>query len=121
MAEVLRLKAELAEVEVVLEPKDEDGEEKKFILRELIGKQRNKYMNKMTDRIRISPQGKVLGMKNFDGMQADLLSKCLYNDQDELVSVEEIEELPASTQQALFQKAQELSGLNQEQDEDEKN
>ena len=119
MAEVLRLKAELAEVEVVLET--EEGEERKFVLKELIGKQRNKYMNKMTDRIRISPQGKVLGMKNFDGMQADLLSKCLYNAEGELVTVDEIEELPASTQQALFQKAQDLSGLNQTEDDEEKN
>jgi len=109
MAEVLRLKAELEEQEVILETAD--GEERKYVLKELIGKQRNKYMNLMSGRMRVSPQGKVLGFKNFDGMQADLLMKCLYREGD-LVSQEEIEELPASTQQALFEKAQSLSGLD---------
>lgn len=109
--EELRVSLRRKEVPVVLED-DEGGVEKKWALRELDGTERNKYLNKMTSRVKISRDGKAVGIKSFDGFQADLLKVSLFDENDEPISVEEIEGLPSSTQQTLFEKAQELSGLD---------
>lgn len=109
--EELRVSLRRKEVPVVLED-DEGGVEKKWTLRELDGTERNKYLNKMTSRVKISRDGKAVGIKSFDGFQADLLKVSLFDENDEPISVEEIEGLPSSTQQTLFEKAQELSGLD---------
>ena len=113
MAEELRLKLDRKTVSVVLE--DESGTEHNYTLKELSGAERNTYLNKMTGRVKMV-NGQAQGIKSFDGFQADLLRISLFNDDDEPVSVDEIEALPSSTQQALFDKAQELSGLNAEPD-----
>jgi hypothetical protein len=108
--ETLRLKLERKEIDVVLE--SDDGQETKYKLKELSGAERNKYLNKMTCRVKVGADGKAAGIKTFDGFQADLLGICLFNENDEVVSKESIENLPSSTQQILFEKAQSLSGLD---------
>lgn len=109
-SECMRLSLVRKEVEVILE--DENKQERKMVLRELTGADRNKYLNQMTSRVKIGKDGKAVGIKSFDGFQADLLGRCLYDENNELVTVEAIEELPSSTQALLFEKAQELSGLD---------
>jgi hypothetical protein len=105
---VLKLKLERKETEVVLE--SESGE-KTYTLRELSGKERNTYLNKMKNRAKVDSKGNTT-ITSFDGLQSDLLCLCFFNDAGELVSKEEIENLPASTQQDLFDEAQKLSGLD---------
>lgn len=117
--EVLRLSLKLREVPVELE--GENGEVKKWKIRELNGTQRNEYLNKMSSRVKMDKNGKSIGIKSFDGFQADLLSKCLYDEEGELVEAEDIESLPSNTQQKLFEKAQEISGLSVSSGEIEKN
>ena|GEM_PF-5081293 len=112
--ELIRLKLKCKEVDVILD--GPDGEEKKYTLKELSGADRNKYLNKMSSRVKIGKDGKAMGIKNFDGFQADLLRISLFDENGEAVSVEEIEALPSSTQQELFEKAQQLSGLDNEPD-----
>lgn len=116
--EPLRLSLELKQVPVVLE---KDGVERQCVLKELTGAQRNIYLGKLTSRVRVNKEGKAMGITSFKGFQADLLSHCFYNEEDQLFSVEEIEELPSSTQQMLFDTAQELSGLDVEGGDEEKN
>jgi len=118
MADELRLKLERKEMPVILE--GPNGEEK-FTLRELSGAERNKYLNKMTNRVKMTKDGKAAGIKSFDGFQADLLKLSLFDEGDEPVSVDVIEELPSSTQQKLFDEAQKLSGLDSEPDNEAKN
>ncbi len=118
--EAIRLSLELKSVPVVLEGGPE-GEEKECELRELTGADRNKYLNKLTSRVKIGKDGQAVGIKSFEGFQADLLSKCLYGPQEELFTVEDIEALPSSTQEALFKKAQELNSLDAGNPSDEKN
>ena len=108
MAETLRLKLKRKEVPVVLE--DEGGIEKKYTLRELSGAQRNVYLNKMKSRVKMVDGNATI--KDFSGFQADLLKVSLFDDEDNPVTEEEIEAMPSSTQQALFDRAQELSELN---------
>ena len=45
----------------------------------------------------------------------------LYDENDEPVTEEQIEELPSSTQQILFDKSKEISGLDNEEEEEGKN
>jgi len=108
--ETLRFELELKECEIILV--DDEGQEKTYMLKELTGKDRNKYLNKMTSRVKVGPNGKAMGIKSFDGMQSDLLKVSMFHESGEPVTVDEIESLPASTQQKLFDKAQELSGLD---------
>jgi len=119
MADELRLKLNRKEIPVVLE--DENGQEKKYTLKELSGAERNKYLNKMTNRVKTDRSGKAMGIKSFDGFQADLLKLCLFDDEENPVTEEMIEDLPASTQQEIFECAQKLSGLDMTVDEEEKN
>jgi hypothetical protein len=118
--EILKLSLELKSISVVLE--GDNGADQKCTLKELTGKERNKYLTKMTGRIKTDPRtGKPTTLKTFDGFQADLLTRCFYNEEDILFTEDEIEALPSSTQQMLFDKAQELSGLNIDAKENEKN
>jgi len=117
--EVMRVSLRLKEVSIELE--GEKGEVKKWKLRELNGTDRNGYLNKMSSRVKTGKDGKSVGIKSFDGFQADLLSLCLYDENGELVSAEDIETLPSNAQQKLFEKAQEISGLNVGSEEIEKN
>ena len=118
MVEALKVSIELKEIPVILEGKD--GEEN-GCLRELIGRERNKYLSKVTGRIKTDKTGKAVTLRSFEGMHSDLLGRCFYHENGELFTNEEIEELPSSTQQLLFDKAQELSGLNVNIEDEEKN
>ena len=108
--EVIRLSLCRKEVDIILEA--EDGTEKKWKLKELSGTDRNKYLNKMASRVKLDRDGKASGIKSFDGFQADLLGLSLFDEAGTAITVAEIEGLPSSTQQDLFKRAQELSGLN---------
>lgn len=92
--------------------KRKDGTEKNYVLRELTGRQRGQYLNGMNSRLQVSQDGKVTGIKDFIGMEASLLNKCLYNDENKLVTDNELQELPARVLRKLFEAAQVLSGLN---------
>lgn len=106
-------------VDVIIE---DDGTEKRYQLRELNGRERNKYLNQMSGRVKMGPTGKVVGIKSFDGFQSDLLVRCLFDENNEKVTADFVEDLPASAQAELFEKAQELSGLdNEEEGNEEKN
>jgi hypothetical protein len=111
--EVVRLKGACKEQSIVLEMAD--GEEKKYVLRELFGKDRNSYFNKMKGRVTVD-KDKNIQINDFNGFHAELLKISLFYESGEPVPVDEIEILPSTTQQKLFEMAQELSGLNTEQD-----
>lgn len=109
--ETLEFSLELAEQSVSLKTKD--GSAKKYVLRELTAKQRGTYLNSMQNRI-IFTDGKVTGIKDFDGLEASLLSRCLYDESNKLVSMSDLEEFPGRVLKKLFEAAQLISGLNEE-------
>lgn len=115
--EILRLNLVQKEIGIVLE--DENGDEIKYILKELTGAERNTYLNRMKNKVKIDKNGKAT-ITSFDGMQADLLKVSLFNENGEAATVEMIESMPSSAQMKLFETAQALSGLDKEVD-DEKN
>lgn len=113
------LELELDRDEQPVRLRSKKGGAKNWTLKELSGRERNRYLNKMKDRVKIGKNGKAMGIKNFDGYQSDLLLSSLYDEADKSVSLDMIEALPAKTQQALFDRAKEISGLDN--DEEEKN
>jgi len=106
----MRLSLRRAEVEVIVE--GDNGQEKKWRMVELLGSERNRYLNKLTSRVKVTNDGKACGIKSFDGFQSDLLCICLYNEDNRLLTKEEVEALPSLTQQSLFVRAQKISGLD---------
>jgi len=80
-------------------------------LKEMTGKERDQYMNKIKNRTILNPDGKSGRIKDYNGMFSDLLVMCLYRN-GEKMDEKEIQALPASTQSELFDEAQKLSRLN---------
>lgn len=117
--EPIRLSLKRAETPIILETVD--GVEKAYKLREMLGKDRDTYLTRMGDKVRYNANGKVTGIKSFDGLQASLLEKCLYDENDHLVSLTDIQNFPTKTQNELFKLAQELNGLNQKAENESKN
>lgn len=118
--EALRFSLKRAEIPVILET--EDGTEKEYTLREMLGKDRDSYLNKMGSKLKMDSKGRVVGIKNYDGHMAILLIRCLFDEEDKLVTIDDVQKFPTKTQSDLFKAAQELNALNlEEEDEDSKN
>jgi len=117
---VMRFKLRRAEVPVELED-PETGKVEQYVLKELTGTGRDRYLNDLAGRMRIGQDGKPKGVKNFDGMQAGLIGRALYDSEGQLVPVKKIQEFPSSVQSALFDKVQEISGLKSESEDEAKN
>lgn len=101
----------LQEINVTLNDPD-TKEKKRYILRELTGDERDSWLQEMSARTGKHPDGSPK-VKNFKGLQASLLKFCLLTEEREKVGVEKIQKWPARVQSKLFEKAQELSGLDQ--------
>ena len=92
-----------------------------FTLVELDGRERDRYLTSLTRRVRTDKSGDVSGVKDFDGLQASLVSASLYRgtgDSREHVPTAEIQKWPARVVSALFDAAKELSALNEEDEEE---
>ena len=102
---------ELVEQQVAITTKD--GENKTYILRELTNKQKAQYLNGMRDKVNFV-DGKVTGVKDFDGLEACLLTKCFYDTDNKLITAAALQEFPARVVKQLFDAAQTISALNEE-------
>jgi hypothetical protein len=108
MSEELRFDLRVKEQPVVLT--DKNGDVKRYSLREMTGANRDKFLDSMSERISYSQDG-TTSIQNFDGFQASLISKCLFDGNNDLVSVDEIQRLPSSVVSSLFKEAQRMNGL----------
>ena len=117
--DAVRVSLKCEEVPVILEA--EDGTERTLVLREMVGKDRDAHLQSMAGKMKMNATGQVIGVKSFDGLQASLLARCLYDENGELVPQKEIQSFPTRTQIALFEVAQEINGLNREAQENAKN
>ena len=90
---------------------------KAYVLRELDGKQRDTYLNGLSQRVRIV-DGKPAGLKSFDGLQASLLALCLYENiaGGEPVPAATIQAWPATVVTRLYEVAREMNGLDEEEE-----
>jgi len=90
--------------------KNKEGVDEDHTLREMDGKDRDTYVQKMRSRMTIH-EGKPTGMKNVKGMQTDLVVLCLYDDDGERLKRDFIEGFPATTLQSLFDDCNVMNGL----------
>lgn len=107
--EPLKLKLNLKSVPVLMDTGDGERE---WTLKELTGEQRNVFLDEMKDRTIIGADGKPSGFKSFEGLQSGLLALCLYDENGKLIKKDVLEKMPSSAQQALFDSAQKLSGMD---------
>ena len=108
----LRFDLTLAELPVII-----GGEG--YVLKELDGAGRDRYLNSLAQRIRVNKAGETAGVKNFTALQATLVAMSLHGPDGEPVNVKTIQSWPSKVVAALFAKAKELSGLGDEDEEDE--
>ena len=84
-------------------------------LKEMMGAQRDKWMNEMGGRMKTDASGKTVGVKDFVGLHTSLICKCLYDDATgQLVPDAEVQGWPASVQAKLFEECQKLNALGDE-------
>lgn len=83
-------------------------------LREMAASARDEYLNSLGDRVRIDKDGRPIGVKNFKGMQSDLLVRCLFlKGEDKPIPASAIQSWPSSVVAELYKEAQTLNHLNQ--------
>lgn len=92
----------------------EDGTEKTVTVREVTGQGREEYMTLMMSKVRLGPDGKPQGLKNFSGLHTKLLEMSLFDEENKLYPTKEIKAFPASTQLGLFNIAKRLASLGLE-------
>ncbi len=109
MSEVMKFSVVLKEIPVILV--GEEGTDTNYTLREMVGRTRDEFMNRFRDKAKFDGEGKIIGITTFDGSQSSLLSACLFDEDDNPVKEEFIQELPTTVLGKLFNMAQELSGL----------
>ncbi len=83
-----------------------------YVMRELTGKGRDSYLTSISGRL--DTKGGATSVKNFDGLQAALLSRVLFEDVDgkyKQVTEATIQAWPARIQSALFDEARGMNGL----------
>lgn len=110
--DVLSFSLERAERPVKIHVPETD-ETLTYTLREMTGQSRDAYLNFMAGRMRHDQSGKPSGIKNFDGMQADLIARCLFDPDKKRVDPKTISRWPSKVQQALFEVCQEMNGLDE--------
>lgn len=81
-----------------------------YELREMTAEARDAYLSFVSSRMTIGAEGKPSSVKNFDGMQAALVSRCLYQG-DTLVPAKVIQSWPGTLVGTLFAEAQKINGL----------
>lgn len=101
------------EFSLTLKTQEVTIDDKTYTIKELDGLQKGKYLNSMGSRIVLNDLGKVVGFKDYAGMETTLLALCLFNDANILVDSKTMQAWPSSVLGGLFDIAQEVSGLNE--------
>jgi len=108
----LRFSLKPNEIPVVLE--DENGEEIQCVLKEMDGQSRDKYLNVMSKKVAVGPDGSA-SIRTYDGHLTDLVKRCLfYQDSGQPVPEDTIKKFPSRVLSALFDEANKLNKLGDE-------
>ena len=96
-----------------------DGEERRYELRELLGRERDSFLNELQAQTNFI-NGRPAGLKDYRGMHAHLLTKVLFDPNGKSVPKEFVQGLPARITTALFKEAEKMNGLEQTEELEEK-
>lgn len=103
----------LVRQEIAVELEADNGETKKYILREMDGRTRDEYVNSLIKKMNVDSSGKATGFKTVDGVQSGLIARCLFDPATEkFVDEKTIQAFPQRVLTQLHEWAQELSGLD---------
>jgi len=92
-----------------------------YAIVEMDGRERDAYVNNISQRVRVGPDGKPNGFKSLEGVQAMLLAAVLYTvPARQKVSAETIMAWPAKTVAGLSAIARRINGLNDDESENDK-
>jgi hypothetical protein len=106
-----RLRLTLQQEEIEIEEKD--GSVDELIIRELTGKERDTYLNTMVPRMAKDAKGKPTGVRDFKGMQLDLIvMSTTRKSTGKLVTAAEVTDWPSTTQTEVYKIASRLSALD---------
>jgi len=84
-----------------------------YELREMTAAARDAYLDAVNDRLKVDANGKPIGIKKWDGMHAELLTKTLFQVAGgKAVTREVVQEWPAATVTELYNEAQRINGLH---------
>lgn len=85
----------------------------KYVLKELMGDDRDTYLTDLSSRMRVV-DGVSSGVKNFKGLDSFAVSLGLFDSQDARVPIETIQSWPARVVTALHKKLKAMSALEDE-------
>jgi hypothetical protein len=112
----LKLKEELVDIE------DKDGLVVTYVVREMDGPLLEEFMASGSSRMKLDAKGNAVGVKNMKGINADLISRHLFRQSDNMqVTAETVKSWPSSVQLGLAKLCAELSGLSEKALEEAKN
>lgn len=115
----LEFKEEQEDFPVTITKKD--GTVKKYVIRELKGAGRNQYLTNVTKRFKTDEHGNTF-IQDYNGLEASLLTKCMYDAAtNKPVTIEEVDNIPATFLSTIFDKAKVLTGLDKEAEAEAKN
>ena len=108
----LKLRTRRWDVELI----EVDGSKKNYEVRELKSAERDRYLDSLSKRLRVDVKGNVVGINSYDGMQADLLTRCMHDSVGNKVEKKQLDEWPGYVVGELYRVAQELNGLRKPDD-----
>lgn len=100
--------------------KKKTGMVSKYRIIEFDGDKRDNYLNDVNKRFKAGPDGKR-SMSDFRGFQALLLTRCLYGENNQLVSATELKDWPATALDKAHERAQKICGVDTGQEKTAKN
>lgn len=101
---------------------NEEGANEEFQLTEMKAAVRDRYLDRLGERLTKNSDGEVIAIKKHEGLQADLVAACLTRKTTGTsLSVEELQEWPSSVISELYRAAQELNNLGDRKEKEIKN
>lgn len=89
-------------------------EGKAYTLREANGKAATDHRNAIMSSTIFGPDGKVTGIKSLASVEASFVAACLWDDKGRNPTSAIVQTWPARVQKLLYEKAKELSDMNEE-------
>lgn len=120
LPELIELDLEYAKIPVKL--KDKEGQIIEGWLEELPPTERDAYRNFMNQQTRYDDKGTPVGIKNFDGLETDLVFRCMRRRSDgKQFPIAEVRKWPGTAITTLHRAAVALCGLDKDAPERAKN
>lgn len=111
---------DLTDIKLVLKSKKVKLDGRVFTVQEMSGTDLAAWRSDMADRAKFNSSGVVVGLKSYQGVEAALISRCLWDPDGMRVPAEMISQWPSTALQALTKMCEEINGLTKESEEEAK-